>query len=541
LVDFSQYDNDGDGYVDGVIVVHQGTDEAAGNGSPTDIWSHMWSLNGGQYWMGCPAWMTPCGEYITNDGVKVNTYTIQAEVASDWGMATVGVFAHETGHLLGLPDLYDYGYDSDGAGLWTLMAAGSWNSISRPGDSPAHLMAWEKWALGWLTPTAVTSPLISASISQVEDNAVAYQLLDNPGGPGDWFSDCTASSGEYFLVENRQRVGFDTALPGDGLLIWHIDESPIGSQCRYNNDQTHKLVDLEEASGPQDLDVMGDGNAGGPEDPYPGASNNRTFDDASDPNSKLYDGSPSGVCVANISDSGSTMTANMGISGCPAPGTPAVFRVTRGGDVYADRAYYCGLDSGCFNVGVGADIAEYIKVSEPVEPGDVVELDPDRPGYYRKSRGPYSTLAVGVISSTPGITMGPPEPQPPSWLTLSLDLFISHFGGPKLTLGGLSLQAVLEGKPLGLISIMIPHTGFIELASRYRLRDQPLLALMGVVPVKVTTENGPIQPGDLLISSSTPGYAMRCDEPKECEGAIIGKALEPLKEGTGVIKMLVMR
>jgi hypothetical protein len=88
---------------------------------------------------------------------------------------------------------------------------------------------------------------------------------------------------------------------------------------------------------------------------------------------------------------------------------------------------------------------------------------------------------------------------------------------------------------------MTPYPSLIELASRYRINDQPLLALMGVVPVKATTENGPIKPGDLLVSSSIPGHVMRCDDPKECEGAIIGKALEPLDEGIGVIKMLVMR
>jgi V8-like Glu-specific endopeptidase len=231
---------------------------------------------------------------------------------------------------------------------------------------------------------------------------------------------------------------------------------------------------------------------------------------------------------------------------CVTTGTPAVFRVEKDGDVYADRAYYCGLPSGCFNVGTGADIAEYINVSEPVEHGDVVELDPERPGYYRKSREPYSTLAVGVISTTPGITMGLPDGEsqlipPLSQLPLNLDLRISHLQEPKLTLADLSLQAVLDGNLLLELSIMTPYPSLIELASRYRLRDQPLLALMGVVPVKATTENGPIRPGDLLVSSSTPGHVMRCDEPKECKGAIIGKALEPLKEGTGVIKMLVMR
>jgi hypothetical protein len=64
---------------------------------------------------------------------------------------------------------------------------------------------------------------------------------------------------------------------------------------------------------------------------------------------------------------------------------------------------------------------------------------------------------------------------------------------------------------------------------------------MGRVKVKATTENGPIQPGDLLVSASTPGYVMRCSDPKECEGAIIGKALEPLEQGAGLILMLVMR
>jgi hypothetical protein len=71
--------------------------------------------------------------------------------------------------------------------------------------------------------------------------------------------------------------------------------------------------------------------------------------------------------------------------------------------------------------------------------------------------------------------------------------------------------------------------------------ERPLLALLGRVPVKATTENGPVRPGDLLTSASKPGYAMRCENIHRCEGAIIGKALEALDEGEGVILMLVMR
>lgn len=73
-----------------------------------------------------------------------------------------------------------------------------------------------------------------------------------------------------------------------------------------------------------------------------------------------------------------------------------------------------------------------------------------------------------------------------------------------------------------------------------RLPGRPLMALMGRVPVKATTENGSITPGDLLVSSSTPGHVMRCADPPRCQGALIGKALEPLETDRGIIEMLLM-
>ena len=155
-------------------------------------------------------------------------------------------------------------------------------------------------------------------------------------------------------------------------------------------------------------------------------------------------------------------------------GTPGlVFRVERStGDVFADGSFIPG----------GADLAERIQVSEPVEPGDVVELDPNRPEHYRKARG-SSQLVAGVITTDPGFTLGnsPDEKQS--------DI-------------------------------------------------RPMLALMGRVPVKATAENGPIRPGDLLTISSKPGYAMRCAEIMEC--VIIGKALAALPMGEGMVLVLVM-
>jgi len=291
-VDFSQYDNDGDGYVDCVIVVHQGPGQEE-SGNSNDIWSHRYWLN---YWN--------TGVYYTDDGVTVDSYTMQPEKINS-SLITIGVFCHEFGHTLGLPDLYDTDYSSDGIGNWGLMSGGNWNKTNQPGDTPAHLMAWCKWYLGWVSPTQVSGSMDDELINLAESYDDVYQLLDNPGGPGDWNSS-GSGSGEYFLVENRQKLDFDTGLPGAGLLIWHIDESQPD-----NDNEAHKLVDLEAADGKNDLDNPDDGNEGDGGDPFPGSSANRTFNDSSNPNSKLYDGSSCGVSVTEISDSGFTMTADL--------------------------------------------------------------------------------------------------------------------------------------------------------------------------------------------------------------------------------------
>jgi hypothetical protein len=165
------------------------------------------------------------------------------------------------------------------------------------------------------------------------------------------------------------------------------------------------------------------------------------------------------------------------------------FRVTWNGYVFADGSYNCGLGSGCFNTGIGADVAERIDAGSPLEPGDVVEIDPDAPGQFRLSRTAYSTLAAGVVSTNPAITMN--------------------------------------------------NNDLAENDTGVRTDNRPLLALVGQVLVKVTAENGSIQPGDLLVASSTPGYAMKAG-PNPPMGTIIGKALETLEQGFGKITMLVM-
>lgn len=307
-VDFSQYDNDGpdgipnsgddDGYVDGVIVVYAG---AGADWSPRN--SNLWPFKSD----------LGSNEYTTNDAsanggtVKVSTFVVCPEKAGGGAglnqVRPIGVFAHEFGHVLGLPDLYDRDGSSNGIGEWDLMASGSWGGDGAHSEKPAHMSAWAKIQMGWLTPTIVSTNTNGLSIPQAETNAAAFLI---------WEDGYQLS--RYFLVENRQQTGFDFYLNGPGLLIFHVDENQHWGPNRsgfgtVNDDETHKLVDLEEADGLANLDNnINRGDAG---DPYPGSSNNRAFTDTSNPNSRDYDGNPTGVEIKNISNSGPTMTADI--------------------------------------------------------------------------------------------------------------------------------------------------------------------------------------------------------------------------------------
>jgi immune inhibitor A len=312
-VDFSQFDNDGpdgvpnsgddDGYVDGIIVVYSG--KGGEWGDSTNIWPHANNLGE--------------NEYVTNDisvsgqMTRVNAFAVCPEIAgtTELRIRPIGVFAHEFGHVLGLPDLYDLTdsseppdfEDSEGLGEWCLMAGGAWGGDGNHSETPAHMSAWCKIQMGWLTPTMVTENTNGVSIPQAETNATTYLLWED----GYQYS-------RYFLIENRRQVGFDQYLNGPGLLIYHVDEYRRWGRIRsstgpVNDDEAHKMVDLEEADGNADLD--NNTNRGDDGDPFPGSSNKRAFTDGSIPDSKDYDGSSTGVEIKNISDSGPVMTADI--------------------------------------------------------------------------------------------------------------------------------------------------------------------------------------------------------------------------------------
>lgn len=234
--------------------------------------------------------------------------------------ATIGILAQQVGRFLGAPDLSDIDGSSAGVGKWDLMGEGAWNGIAKPGDRPAHPSAWTKSLLGWITPQQVKTPTPGARLTQVETSKDGvYQLLDNLGEV-DWSPGSTPGKGEYFLVENREKVGYDEALPGAGILVWHVDESQAD-----NEDEHHKLLDLVEASKKQDLDCICNNNFGDDADPFPGSENVRSLDDQTAPSTRLYNNLPSQVAFNNISDSGSVMTADFLVSQSKPGGPRPIF------------------------------------------------------------------------------------------------------------------------------------------------------------------------------------------------------------------------
>jgi len=261
-VDFSQFDIDNDGYIDGLIIVKAGTGaETLRNAASRQatIWSHKWSL--------------PASRQI--NGKTVFTYTMQPEDGK------LGVFCHEFGHFLGLPDLYDTTYRSRGVGMWCIMGAGSWGN---GGDNPVNMSAWCRAQLGWITPspyTAVTRTGVRFQPAHAGTDIIRVNLA------------APARPAEYFLLEYRQQAEIDVSLPSEGLVIWRIDDD-----APNNDSPTHYKVVPVQADNNQDLENNRNGGDAG--DVFPGSAANTAFTDTSSPAATSWENTPSGVSVTNI-------------------------------------------------------------------------------------------------------------------------------------------------------------------------------------------------------------------------------------------------
>lgn len=288
LIDFSKYDNDGDGTVDAITIIHSGG--GAESGKPGSIWSHKGSI---------------ASQNLYVDGKKMDSFVMCPEFVDVPGDATIGIFAHEWGHVLGLPDLYDYDGSSNGVGRWSLMASGSWNGRYGNGESPAHLDPWCKAKLGWITPTNVDGNVLRFRLPPIEETGVCLRLWSNGvKGP------------EYFLVANSQRTGYDSRLPWEGLLVWHIDETQGRNTNEWwpgNPAPGNYLVALEQMDGRWELEHKG--NYGDPLDPLPIEPMSKTsFTPNSVPNSRPYSGGTSLIAITNCYRDGDDIVMDVSVS-----------------------------------------------------------------------------------------------------------------------------------------------------------------------------------------------------------------------------------
>ena len=192
-VDYKNYDWDGDGVVEQVFIVYAGYAEAQGAPANT-IWPHSYGL----------------AEPLKLDGVSVSQYACSSELrgASGKNVDGIGTVCHEFSHCLGLRDHYDTQGSNFGTGAWDLMASGSYNNNS---CTPAAYTAFERWCMGWLEPQELTSQTDIKDMKPLVESPEAYILYND------------AHKDEFYILENRQKIGFDEALYGHGLMVFHID------------------------------------------------------------------------------------------------------------------------------------------------------------------------------------------------------------------------------------------------------------------------------------------------------------------------------
>ncbi len=308
-VDWSEFDQDHDGYVDMLWILHAGP-----GGEALRDYNSLWSVTSR-----LSAGWSSGGVYVTSDTVPGSTTqrmridrfsSVPEESALLPGRRSeIGVFCHEFGHALGLPDFYDTsslgGASNCGPGWWSLMAMGNQGPGGLTPEAPSHPGAWALKMLGWLTPAHPTRDSI-ITLAPIESGGGAVEVSFE-GEP----------SPEYFLVENRQRLGFDRALLSEGLIVSHLDETGMGASYaanRINTGLTPGYIVLE-ADGRNDL-YLGH-NRGEASDPFPGSLGVANLDESTWPNTSTILGAPTSVALRDITPIGDAVRFSLQVQ---APG-----------------------------------------------------------------------------------------------------------------------------------------------------------------------------------------------------------------------------
>ena len=275
-VNLSDYDIDGDGYLDNIHIIYAGYGEEAGASSDA-IWAHESTF-----------------ETIEKNGIKIDRYSCAPELRSNHGegISRIGPHCHEIGHALGAMDYYDTDYNLggyySGTGKWDVMASGSWNN---EGITPANFNPYTKaYDFGWC---------------QIENVFENDQLHISPSSYSNKIYRISSSNqNEYFLLENRQQESFDISSPGHGLLIFHVSDDIEKQKATNTINSTYPQICYvvcassgyrAVSSNPRSYGEIDSGGC-----PFPGETNQTSFNYYSIPAALCNTGNYAGFSISSI-------------------------------------------------------------------------------------------------------------------------------------------------------------------------------------------------------------------------------------------------
>lgn len=263
-VDYKDYDNDGDGYVDMFYMIFAGV--GANTGEADD---HIWPHKSTMYYKRWRTYACSCEYYSESSGI----------------LDGIGTICHEFSHVLGLPDLYDTDYEGSGGqaqhpGDWEIMSGGSYNNYGR---TPAAYSAYDRYASGFATPTVINAPGEYQLPALGESNQI--MMIKSP------------LSKEFFLLENRQQTRWDAHIPGHGLLVARVDSSNVSvwTGNSVNNNPARLYYELLRAG----RVMSGEGDAS---DPFPGTRGIPMLTNDTEANLKTFNGTRNPWNLADIQE-----------------------------------------------------------------------------------------------------------------------------------------------------------------------------------------------------------------------------------------------
>lgn len=288
-VNYPDFDNDNDGTVDGLYVIHAGFGEEAG-ASSDNIWAHNSGISS-----------------LVLDGKILRNYACSSELRglSGTGITRIGVICHEFGHTLGASDFYDTdfatGGSNEGTGYWDLMGKGSWNNS---GATPAHHNPYTKiFVFGWATAQTFTPGTI-VTLNDAEKYGNSFYIIK------------TNTSNEFFLCENRQKQNFDRYIPGHGMVIYHVDGNFISSAGIGINAGSHQgMYPVCANSTGLPPTTYGTINSSGL--PFPGSSNKTSFSDTTIPSALSWASEITGCSISGITENLVTKTVSFSLQILP--------------------------------------------------------------------------------------------------------------------------------------------------------------------------------------------------------------------------------